>query len=146
MSLKQLITLHKFEKDKERQAIEQLKTAKLDYQQNLQRLTSVGEYRLEYMKRLMDRSAVGVDSATYNHFHAFVLKLDNAAQQVEIAIKQSNALVEQKKTLWLQQQRKVRAIEKLLENLQIKKIKKENRQEQLMFDEISTQQFIRQQG
>ncbi|WP_448546819.1 flagellar export protein FliJ [Thalassotalea fusca] len=144
MSLGQIYTLHKFESDKERKAAQDLQHAEQDYQQNLLRLQSVGEYRLEYMKRLEQRSLSGVDSATYKHFHAFITKLDNAAEQVEVAISQSKALVEQKKTLWLAQRQKVKAVELLLEKRQAILDRKANKLEQKMFDEIATQRFVRQ--
>ncbi len=143
MSMKQLNTLYKYEKNNEKSAAQALQQADFDHQQNLQRLTSVGEYRLEYMKRLAQRSKEGIDSATYSHFHAFVAKLDHAAEQVEIAIKQSKALAEQKKMQWLKQRQKVQAVEILREKqLKIAQIKADKR-EQIMFDEIATQQFIR---
>ena len=143
MANNQLKVLHKVEKDKERNAAQQLQAAELEYQQNLERLQGVGDYRLEYMKRLSDRSAIGIDSATYGHFHKFVAKLDHAAEQVKIAIDQSKAMLEHKRTLWLKQRQKVQAVEHLIE-LQLKKAeKKALRAEQKMFDEIATQQFVR---
>jgi len=122
-----------------------LQKSEFEHQQNLQRLSSVGEFRLEYMKRLNQRSIEGVDSTTYTHFHSFVAKLDHAADQVKIAIRQSKALVEQNKKLWIEQQRKVQAVEILKEKLTLKLQLKANKQEQNMFDEIGTQQFIRKQ-
>jgi len=143
MSMKQLDTLHKFESDKEQKAAQQLQIAEQDYQENLLRLQSVGDFRLEYMKRLNERSLSGIESSTYRHFHAFVSKLDNAAEQVEIAIKQAKALVEQRRKQWFEQRRKVEAVEHLREQRLMKMRKKADRQEQKMFDEIATQQFIR---
>lgn len=143
MSLKQLDTLFKYEIDKEKKAAQQLQIAEHDYQDNLMRLQSVGDYRLEYMKRLNQRSLEGIDSATYRHFHAFVAKLDNAAEQVEIAIKQAKSMVEQKKNQWLEQRRKVQAVELLREKKQKVMQMKADKLEQQMFDEIATQQFIR---
>ncbi len=143
MSSKQLDTLFKYESDKEQKAAQQLQLAERDYQDNLLRLQSVGEYRLEYMKRLSQRSLEGIDSSTYRHFHAFVSKLDNAAEQVEIAIKQAKALVEQRKQQWFEQRRKVQAVEHLLLQRQNVQRQKSERLEQAMLDEIATQQFIR---
>ena len=143
MPTKQLDTLLKFERDKERELIQELQQAELEYQQNQQRLTSVGDYRLEYMKRLEQRSLQGIDSATYNHFHGFIAKLDHAAEQVQIAISQAKSLVEQRKALWMKQRQKVQAVE-LLQEKQLKKLAiKAQRNEQKMFDEIATQQFVR---
>jgi len=143
MSLKQLNTLYKFEKDKEHQAATALQHAEADYQQNIARLQSVSDYRLEYMKRLDERSKVGIDSATYTHFHAFVAKLDYASGQVEIALKQAKALVEQRKQQWFAQQQKVQAVELLREKFIAKQQLKAQKLEQKMFDEIATQRFIR---
>jgi len=141
--MKQLTTLYKYERDKEQKSAQQLQIAEHDYQQNIIRLQSVSEYRLEYMKRLSVRSKQGIDSATYSHFHAFIAKLDNAAEQVDIAIKQAKALVEQRKLQWLAQRRKVQAVEHLRDQQQAKLKIKADKQEQDMFDEIATQQFIR---
>ncbi|AWB56722.1 flagellar export protein FliJ [Colwellia sp. Arc7-D] len=141
--MKQLNTLYKFELDKEQKASQALQLAELDYQQNKDRLKNVSDYRLEYMRRLNQRSLEGIDSATYSHFHAFIAKLDNASQQVKIAVHQAKALVETRKKQWLEQRRKIQAVEllrdKKLATLQLAA----NKQEQKMFDEIATQQFVR---
>jgi flagellar FliJ protein len=141
--MKQLDTLLKFEKDKEQQAGQNLKAAEHEYQQNISRLNGVGEYRLEYMKRLNQKTMEGIDSATYTHYLAFIDKLDHAAEQVRIAKVQAQALVEQCKDMWMSQMQKVKAVEHL-RNKQLQKVaKKEQKDEQKMFDEIATQQFIR---
>jgi flagellar FliJ protein len=139
----QLETLLKFEQSKEEQAANTLRNAENDYQQNLIRLQSVSDYRLEYMSRLSQRSALGLDSATYNHYHAFISKLDYASDQVKIAMHQAKALVEQSKRLWLKQRQKVQAVEMLTDKRNIALLKIENRKEQNMFDEIANQQFFR---
>ena len=143
MATNQLITLLKFEKSKEELAANTLRNAENDQQQNLVRLQSVADYRLEYMKRLSQRSSTGLDSATYNHYHAFISKLDYASAQVEIALKQAKALVEQSKKAWLKQRHKVQAVEVLTAKRQQELAKLDAKKEQKMFDEIATQQFIR---
>ncbi|MGV2870864.1 flagellar export protein FliJ [Colwellia sp. E150_009] len=139
----QLETLLKFEQKKEEQAENMLRNAENDYQQNITRLQSVADYRLEYMNRLSQRSLQGVDSATYNHYHAFIKKLDYASEQVKIAMHQAKALVEQSKQRWIKQRQKVQAVEMLTAKRNSVLIKKESKKEQSMFDEISTQQFLR---
>jgi len=143
MATKQLETLLKFEQGKEEQAANTLRVAENDYQQNIIRLQSVSDYRLEYMKRLNQRSAVGLDSATYNHYHAFISKLDYASDQVEIAMRQAKALVEQSKLVWFKQRQKVQAVEMLSAKRQKALVKMADKKEQNMFDEIATQQFLR---
>ena len=143
MPMKQLNTLHKYEQDKVDKAAQNLRQAETDYQQNLQRLNSVSDYRLEYMKRLEQRSVEGINSHTFSHFHAFIKKLDHASEQVEIALTQAKSMVEKRKREWLQQRQKVQAVDLLRD----KKLKAlviiENKKEQKMFDEIATQQFVR---
>jgi flagellar FliJ protein len=95
------------------------------------------------MKRLNQRSINGIDSATYTHFHAFIAKLDNASEQVKVAIRQAKALVAQTKRQWLEQRQKLQAVEHLRDKKRVVLLKKANKQEQQMFDEIATQQFIR---
>jgi flagellar FliJ protein len=95
------------------------------------------------MKRLNQRSVNGIDSATYSHFHAFIAKLDNASEQVKVAIRQAKALVAQTKRQWLEQRQKLQAVEHLRDKKRVVLLKKANKQEQQMFDEIATQQFIR---
>lgn len=141
--MKQLNTLLRFEQDKSNRCAEQLKVAENEYQQNITRLQGVSDYRLEYMKRLSQRAEQGLDSATYSHYHAFIAKLDQASEQVEIAMRQAKALAEQSKALWLKQRQKVKAVE-LLRNKRLQKLSlAAQRAEQKMFDEIATQQFIR---
>lgn len=140
---KQLETLLKFEQQKEEQAANILRNAENDYQQNVIRLQSVSDYRLEYMSRLSQRSMLGVDSATYNHYHAFINKLDYASEQVKIAMHQAKSLVEQSKQRWIKQRQKVQAVEMLTDKRKIALMKIESKKEQSMFDEIATQQFLR---
>ena len=140
---KQLETLLKFEQSKVEKAETALRNAENDYQQNLTRLQSVSDYRLEYMSRLSERTKLGLDSVTYNHYHAFISKLDYASEQVKIAMNQAKALVEQSKRLWIQQRQKVQAVEMLSDKRNIALMKIESKKEQGMFDEISTQQFLR---
>ena len=143
MSHSQLDTLYKFEQDKEAQAAKDLQQAEFECQQNLTRIQSVADFRLEYMKRLSDRSQLGIDSSTFNHYHKFISKLDYANEQVIIALKQAEALVAQKKQAWLAQRQKVQAVEILQAKSLARQQLKENRAEQRMYDEISSQQYIR---
>jgi flagellar FliJ protein len=141
--MKQLNTLYKYELDKEQKASQALKLAEVDYEQNKARLKSVSDYRLEYMHRLNQRSIAGIDSATYSHFHAFIAKLDNASQQVKIALHQAKALVDTRKKQWLEQRQKIQAVE-LLRNKKLAALQLvANKKEQKMFDEMATQQFVR---
>ena len=69
--------------------------------------------------------------------------MDNAAEQVDIAIVQSKAMVEKRKKQWLAQRQKIQAVELLLEKKKKAIALIANKQEQKMFDEIATQQFVR---
>lgn len=143
MAKSQLEVLYRFEQDKEKAAAEALQHAELDYQQNMERYNSVTQFRLEYMKRLDGLSMQGIDSATYNHYHKFIAKLDYANEQVEKAIRQAKSLAEQKKRAWFAQRKKLQAVEILQKKEKERALIKQNRMEQRMYDEISTQQYIR---
>ncbi len=143
MANNQLEILLRFEKEKEQQSAQELQKAEQSYQDNLVRINSIGDFRLEYMKRVQERSLAGIDSATYGQYHAFIHKLDNASEQIEIAIKQSKALAQQCKQQWLVQHQKVQAVELLLAKQQAKLAIIAEKREQKMFDEIATQQFVR---
>jgi len=143
MPMKQLNTLYRYEQGRVDKAAKNLQEAEFDYQQNVQRLNSVSEYRLEYMKRLEQRSHEGINSHTFSHFHAFIKKLDNASEQVEIALNQAKAMVEKRKREWLIQRQKVQAVELLRDKKLKGLVLIENKKEQKMFDEIATQQFVR---
>lgn len=145
MATNSLQLILRFEQDKEQQAANLLRQAEQELQANFQRRQAVADYRLEYMKRLAERSKTGITSATFSHFHAFVGKLDHAAEQVEQAIKQGQQLLQQRKTAWLKQRQKVQSIELLLDKQQQKLQIKQARAEQKLFDEIATQQYVRRQ-
>lgn len=140
---KQLETLLKFEQDRERRATKKLSEAEQQVKENMGRLSAVSSYRLEYMKQLSARSLKGIDTMTYNHYLAFVSKLDNAAEQVKIAMHQAQALSEHSKKNWLEQKRKVQMIEHLLDKRHQKISRKSQQQEQKLFDEMASQQFQR---
>jgi flagellar FliJ protein len=139
----QLETLLKFEKGREQRAAQKLSEAEADYQQNINRLADVGNYRLEYMKQLSARSIKGIDSMTYNHYLAFVSKLDNAAAQVKIAMNQAQVLTEHSKKLWLDQKKKVQVVEILIAKRHKKIALRDQQREQKLFDEMASQQFQR---
>lgn len=143
MSRSQLDVLYRFEQDKEKIAAEALQRAEVEYQQNMERYKSVSQFRLEYMKRLDSLSLQGIDSATYNHYHKFIAKLDYANEQVETAIKQAKASAKQKKLAWFAQRKKLQAVEILQKKEKEREVVKQNRIEQRMYDEISSQQYIR---
>jgi len=143
MSISQLTTLLKFEKNKEQEAARKFTVAETEYQENISRLQGVADYRLEYMKRLNQRSMVGIDSSTYNHYLAFIDKLDYASEQVKIAMNQAKSLASHCKSQWFKQRQKVKAVELLLEKRNQQLSIQAIRTEQKMFDEIATQQYIR---
>lgn len=145
MAKNQLTLLLKFEQEKEQKAAQALQAAEQEYQQHKLRLQNVNDYRLEYMKRVSQRSIEGIDSATYGHYHAFVKKLENAGEQMRLAIKQAQGQIEQCKKRWLEQRQKVQAVETLQKKEQARQAIALAKQEQKMFDEIATQQFVRKQ-
>lgn len=146
MARDSLALLLKFEHDKETQAANVLHYAQQHYQQNVQRLQGISDYRLEYMKQLSQKGETGVGSNTFRHYHNFLAKLDQVAKQQMQAIESSRKVVEQRKNQWLAQRQKVQSIEMLIDKNRQKMQLKIDREEQKMYDEIASQKYIRQQA
>ena len=58
-------------------------------------------------------------------------------------LNQAIRVADQRRMLWMAQQRKRKAVEMLLDKQHKAKLKREDKQEQIMLDELSLQKFIR---
>ena len=134
---KQLERLAEFEKEKEQRESRFYQQAQLNVNQHKQKLASLEQYRVDYIKGIQQTGQSGV-TATY-----FVGKLDKACEQQMQVIAQAKMAADQRKQMWLKQQQKVKAVTLLLDKKRLAKEKKEAKAEQAMLDEFATQRFIR---
>ncbi|MDC8830494.1 flagellar export protein FliJ [Alteromonas gilva] len=142
-SLKQLATVLRLEQDKEQSALQAFKTAQDYYQQQRAKLTSLQQYRLEYMRQIQQEGGNGVGALHYQQRLSFVGKLDKACEQQGHIIAQSKMAVDQRRGQWLAQQRRRQAVEKLIEKKQQSLQIIDNRLEQQMMDELAIQRLRR---
>ena len=142
-SIEQLATVLKMELEKENKALNAFRLAQDYHQQQRTKLTSLQQYRMDYVRQLQQEGSGGVKAHHYQQRLSFVAKLDKACEQQGHVIAQCKMAADQRRTQWLAQQRRRQAVEKLIEkkdqSLQII----DNRLEQQMMDELATQRLLR---
>jgi flagellar FliJ protein len=140
---KQLERLAEFEKEKEQREARFYQQAQLNVNQQKQKLSSLEQYRVDYIKGIQQTGQAGVTATYYQQHLSFVGKLDKACEQQMHIIAQAKVAADQRKQMWLKQQQKVKAVTLLLDKKRIAKEQKEAKSEQAMMDEFATQRFIR---
>ncbi|WP_277054193.1 flagellar export protein FliJ [Pseudoalteromonas marina] len=134
--------LLKLESDKE----ESLRMSYLQANQNLQanqkKLQGLNDFRLEYSQQLHLKGQSGLSSAGFGQYHAFIAKIEEAIRQQASTVNTAKQVVSQRKTLWLKQQIKAKAVAKLIENQKIKAAAVVAKNEQKMLDEFTSNQFF----
>jgi flagellar FliJ protein len=145
MALKQLKLVLKVTSDKE----EKLRLEYIKSQQYLndsqEKLNGLSEFKFDYMKQLQAKGESGLTGANYSHYQSFIAKIENAMNQQIQVINTAKQVVAQRKDIWLEQQIKAKAIEKLIEKKNNLLLHKRNKAEQISLDEFTTNQFIQRQ-
>lgn len=139
----QLTRLLDFEKEKEQNMLLVFQQAQQHVNQQRQKLQSLEQYRVDYLRGISQSGKEGVKASHYQQHLSFVGKLDKACEQQMNAIAQAKLAADQRKSLWLKQQQRVKAVEMLLDKKAQAAQLKANKQEQALFDEFATQKFFR---
>lgn len=142
---RQLETLFKIEKDKEQGFATDLNSAQSFYQQNIQKLKEVEGYKLDYLRQLQQRGNAGLQGGNYMHFQRFIVQLDEGIAAQVHAVDVAKQVVQQRRTIWLEQRSKTQAVETVLANKKAKKQLVMDKLEQAESDEFALQKFVRQQ-
>ena len=140
---KQLERLAEFEREKEQREARYYQQAQQNVNQQKQKLTSLEQYRIDYIKGIQQTGQAGVTATYYQQHLSFVGKLDKACEQQMQVIARAQMAADQRKQLWLKQQQKVKAITLLLDKQKLAEQKKEAKAEQAMMDEFAAQRFFR---
>ncbi|UAA38165.1 flagellar export protein FliJ [Paraneptunicella aestuarii] len=144
MAKAQLVMLAQWEQEKEDKAAMDYQKAMLFVNQNRTKLQGLENYRLEYFRQIQKKGReTGLEARSFNQHQGFISKLDRACEQQRQVIHNAVLAAEQRKSLWLKQQQKRKAIEMLLDKKKQIAMAKEARIEQAMMDEIALQKFIR---
>lgn len=144
MSDKQLTLVADWERDKEQKCAADFQSAQQHLLLNQQKLDGLQQYRLDYIRQMHSKGSDGVEARHFHQHNQFIGKLDKACEQQTVALQNAQKVAEQRKVLWLQQQRKRKAIEHLIEQKQAERRLKQEKQEQQMLDELALQKFLRQ--
>ena len=140
---KQLERLAEFEREKEQREARFYQQAQLNVNQQKQKLTSLEQYRIDYIKGIQQTGKAGVTATYYQQHLSFVGKLDKVCEQQMQVIARAQMAADQRKQMWLKQQQKVKAVTLLLDKKKLAVQKKEAKAEQAMMDEFATQRFFR---
>jgi len=134
--------LLKLESDKEESLRMSYLQANQNLQANQQKLQGLNDFRLEYSQQLHLKGQSGLSSAGFGQYHAFIAKIEEAIRQQASTVNTAKQVVSQRKTLWLKQQIKAKAVAKLIENQKIKAAAVVAKNEQKMLDEFISNQFF----
>ena len=140
---KQLELLLRIESEKEQQFATELQSAQSFLQAGKTKLDQVQAYKLEYLKRMQSMGDQGVLGSNYQHFKRFIVQLEaGIKKQVEVT-EISKQVLQQRKGEWLEQNKKVKAVEMLLEKKRLHIQTVMDKAEQSLSDEFASQKFIR---
>lgn len=145
VQFRQLELLHKIEKDKENEFASNLQSAQSFYESTKTKLTEVQGFKLDYLKRLQDMGGDGLAGQSYQHYQRFITQLEEGIQAQVNAMNTAKQVVEQRRTIWVEQHTKVKAVESVLESKKRKHQQVLDKYEQNLADEFASQKYIRQQ-
>ena len=140
---RQLQMVAKWEAEKEEKAASDFQQAQAYVQQNQERLDGLMQYRLDYFKKMQEKGANGFEAISFSHHQSFISKLDKACAQQQQIIQDASKAAKQRKLQWLEQQKKRKAVEMLLDKKNAEKQARLDRHEQNMMDEFALQKFLR---
>lgn len=143
MAHSQLHMVAEWERQKEQKLVQDFQLAQQFAQNNKQKLAGLENYRLDYIREAQLRAKQGVGSVTFGQHQQFIGKLDKACEMQLHAVNQALKVADQRRMQWMAQQRKRKAVEMLLDKQHKAQLKREDKLEQMMMDELSMQKFIR---
>ncbi|MCF1426706.1 MAG: flagellar export protein FliJ [Shewanella sp.] len=141
-----LLTVFSLAQESEEQAGLQLRAAQSELQKQESQLQALNQYRLDYMQQLKDKSNGQVSITFYQQFHKFIKQIDDAISQQIRAVSQAEEVWAHRQQHWLEQQRKRKSVEQLLEKKARTAEMKQTRLEQKLSDEFTMQQCNRRQA
>ncbi len=145
MATERLSLLIKIQKEREDNLQGHFVRAQQAYLQAEQKYQGLANYRTEYIQQSLQQGSVGLGGRQYNQYVSFISKLDQALTQQGRVVQQSRNAAEQRRQSWLKMQTKRKALEKLVEQAQLKAQLLADRQQQKLADEYAAQRFYRQQ-
>ncbi|WP_016956861.1 flagellar export protein FliJ [Catenovulum agarivorans] len=140
---KQLQLVADIEKRKEDDLALKFAQAKQDLQKQHEKLAGLEQFQRDYMTTVIESGKKGLSSSGFQRLQSFISQLDLACSQQRGNITKAEKVVEQRRALWLQQQRKRKSIEAVIEKQQKKHALHLQRQEQTLADEFANNMAAR---
>lgn len=140
---KQLYLVVEMEQRKEDRMAADYGKAQNDLAEHEIRSQALQEHKKQYMQDVLDQGKKGLGIQQMNRFHVFIGKLDQACSVQSNKVQTAKKVVEQRRALWLNQQRKRKAIQSVIDKQKQAEQLAEQRAEQKMFDEFAMQQYFR---
>jgi len=144
MATARLQLLIKVQKEREENLQGHFIRAQQAFVQAEQKYQGLANYRTEYIQQSLQQGAIGLGGRQYNQYVSFISKLDQALTQQGRVVQQTRNAAEQRRQSWLKMQTKRKALEKLVEQAQLKAQLADDRQQQKLADEYAAQRFYRQ--
>ncbi|MDL2284147.1 flagellar export protein FliJ [Oxalobacter sp. OttesenSCG-928-P03] len=103
-----------------------------------QRLTLLLQYREDYVVRFQENRKTGLSAMDYQNYHNFIDKLDEAISGQQKIVQQAQERIDGAKAVWQECERKRASYETLQKRAEVRKMKKELKQEQKEADEFNS--------
>ena len=143
MNLDQFEQVLNLAKEKEEQALVQLRNARIYLQQNEQQMSSLTFYKDDYIKQFSKKQQGLVSGQMHQQYHDFLMNIDRSMERQRMALKEIQEHVEHCHRQWQVLNQKYRAIEKLIEREKKALILREELNEQNELDEFVNAQYLR---
>jgi flagellar protein FliJ len=141
--MSQLKLVVHIEEEREQKAAQAFQIAQQNVTAQKQKLQNLQQYRLEYLKQIQNSGQGGVTAQKYHQHLSFIGKLDKACEQQFTVISRASLVADDRKKQWVEQQKRRKAIEMVIENQRVAADKKEMRRQQNTMDEYAAQKFYR---
>lgn len=122
----------------EEKAARAMQDAQKRLAQSQQQLSTLGQYRQDYLDRLSHTQSQGISIAQLKDYQLFMGKLDTAMQQQEKEVQRCDQLVAATRQQWMDKRSRVQAFEALEVRHHATELKKELKQEQKLSDEFAS--------
>lgn len=114
-----------------------------DRQEAELQLSTLKNYRQDYVLRLQKATEIGMSASNYHNFRQFIATLDQAILQQNNAVAQLEVKLQNGRKHWYDEKRRLSSYETLLARQTRYEIVRDNRNEQLASDEFSANRFYR---
>jgi flagellar FliJ protein len=100
-------------------------------------LSMLNDYRADYLQRLQTAMMSGMSAADCHNYQRFIATLDDAIEQQRAVLEQAATHLEEGKTRWREERRKLNSFDALAQRQQQVQAREDARREQRLNDEYS---------